>query len=164
MVKLFSFNKRTSILNQNIEPENATHIRIFNEGDEWFIDAADDLGNYTSNCWTHYLEDLLTRELANKIAHEFAKEIGCPNLPVRELITDQVWKKNTRKEPSMEQKYRIALLSIGAQHPAWSTRPDDKLVAIFNGITSNARSAVGAIGNDDDEKADWCSAELEKLK
>lgn len=152
-------------MNQNIEPENATHIRIFNEGDEWFIDAADDLGNYTSNCWTHYLEDLLTRELANKVAHEFAEEIGCPDLPVRELITDQVWKKNTIiKELSMEEKYRITLLAIGAQHPAWSSNSDDKLVHIFNSITANARQVLGAIGKDDDEKADWCSKELEKLK
>lgn len=63
----------------------------------------------------------------------------------------------------MEEKYRIALLSIGAQHPAFSTNSDDNLVRIFNSITANARLALGAIGNNDDEKADWCSKELGEI-
>jgi hypothetical protein len=62
-----------------------------------------------------------------------------------------------QKPPVEEHKYRMALLHIGAQHPAWSARKDDKLVAIFNRVTAEAREAVGAIGADDDAKADWCA-------
>jgi hypothetical protein len=58
---------------------------------------------------------------------------------------------------------REALLMIGAQHPAWSTRPNDQLVRIFNDVTELAREAVGARGKSDDQKADWCSRQLEKL-
>lgn len=59
-------------------------------------------------------------------------------------------------------KERKALLHIGAQHPAWSSDPDDKLVRIFNDVTKHAREAVGAKGKTDDQKADWCSREFEK--
>jgi len=58
---------------------------------------------------------------------------------------------------------RKALLMIGAQHPAWSSKPNDQLVRIFNQVTELAREAVNAKGKDDDQKADWCSRELEKL-
>ena len=61
----------------------------------------------------------------------------------------------------MESEYRKALLQIGAQHPAWSKDKDDRLVKIFNDVTRTARESVGAIGVDDDEKADWCSTQLE---
>lgn len=57
---------------------------------------------------------------------------------------------------SNETKFRTALLQIGAQHPAWSSNPDDKLVQIFNAVLSIAREAVEAVGQDDDAKADWC--------
>lgn len=52
---------------------------------------------------------------------------------------------------------------IGAQHPAWSANPNDQLVRIFNDVTELAREAVGAKGKSDDQKADWCSRELEKM-
>lgn len=61
-----------------------------------------------------------------------------------------------------EQTYRKTLLLIGAQHPAWDTNPEDKLVRIFNAVTAQAREAVGAIGADDDAKADWCEIEAER--
>jgi hypothetical protein len=57
---------------------------------------------------------------------------------------------------------RKALLRIGAQHPAWSSNPNDALVRIFNDITKIAREAVDAKGKSDNQKADWCSRELEK--
>lgn len=57
-------------------------------------------------------------------------------------------------------KYRETLLQIGAQHPAWSATPNDKLVQIFNDVTALARESVGAIGLNDDEEADWCSKEV----
>lgn len=53
--------------------------------------------------------------------------------------------------------YKRTLLCIGAQHPAWSANKDDKLVQIFNEVTKAARDAVGAIGRDEDERADWCA-------
>jgi len=56
---------------------------------------------------------------------------------------------------------RKALLEIGAQHPAWSSNPDDALVRIFNAVISKAREAVGAEGDTDDQKADWCSQQME---
>jgi hypothetical protein len=58
---------------------------------------------------------------------------------------------------------REALLTIGAQHPAWSANPNDNLVRIFNEVTKLARKTVGARGRSDDQKADWCSRELEKM-
>jgi hypothetical protein len=57
---------------------------------------------------------------------------------------------------------RKALLFIGAQHPAWSANPEDKLVKVFNDMTALAREALRAEGADDDAKADWCSKQLEK--
>jgi hypothetical protein len=57
----------------------------------------------------------------------------------------------------------ITLLSIGAQHPAWSSNPDDKLVSLFNQITAKARNSVNAVGMDDDEKAEWCSKLLAQI-
>lgn len=50
-----------------------------------------------------------------------------------------------------------ALLRIGAQHPTYG-QPGDKLVEFTNRILAEARGAVGAVGNDDDAKADWCEA------
>lgn len=61
----------------------------------------------------------------------------------------------------MEKMYRMALLQIGAQHPAYSRVPDDNLVRIFNDVTALARLAVGAVGDDDDAKANWCSSQAE---
>jgi hypothetical protein len=61
----------------------------------------------------------------------------------------------------VEEKYREALLQIGAEHPAWSKNPDDVLVKLFNRVTRIARDAVNAKGYDDDAKADWCSNELD---
>jgi hypothetical protein len=57
--------------------------------------------------------------------------------------------------------YRKTLLTIGAQHPAWNADPNDNLVRIFNDVTRTAREAVGAVGNDDDAKADWCENQLD---
>lgn len=58
---------------------------------------------------------------------------------------------------------REALLMIGAQHPAWNANPNDHLVRIFNDVTELAREVAGARGKTDDQKADWCSRELEKM-
>lgn len=57
---------------------------------------------------------------------------------------------------------RHTLLLIGAQHPAWSSNPDDQLVRIFNEVTALAREELGAEGDNDDQKADWCSDEADK--
>lgn len=61
-------------------------------------------------------------------------------------------------------KYQSALLAIGAQHPAWSSNKDDKLVQIFNAVTKQARDVLNAVGNDDDQKADWCAKQLEQTQ
>ncbi|RDJ34935.1 MAG: hypothetical protein DWQ19_08865 [Crenarchaeota archaeon] len=58
--------------------------------------------------------------------------------------------------------YRKALLLIGSQHPAWSSK-DDNLVRIFNELTAHAREAVGAVGINDDMKAEWCANELDRM-
>lgn len=63
--------------------------------------------------------------------------------------------------PKRSNPEREALLAIGAQHPAWSANPDDNLVRIFNDVTKQARDAVGAKGATEEQKADWCSQELE---
>lgn len=55
--------------------------------------------------------------------------------------------------------HRKALLEIGAQHPAWSSTPSP-LVELFNRVTADARNAAGAVGDNDDAKADWCSGYL----
>ena len=65
---------------------------------------------------------------------------------------------------SKRKKRKKALLRIGAQHPAWSVNPDDKLVFIFNEVTALAREAVGAVGKDEDQKADWCTKQIQKLE
>jgi hypothetical protein len=61
----------------------------------------------------------------------------------------------------MSEKYRKTLLKIGAQHPAWNANPNDNLVRIFNTVTAMAREAVGAVGENDDAKADWCEREAD---
>lgn len=66
------------------------------------------------------------------------------------------------KKITTADSHRKALLLIGAQHPAWSADADDKLVRIFNQLTAQAREAVGAVGANEDKKADWCSREAEK--
>lgn len=69
-----------------------------------------------------------------------------------------------RKDIAAGSEHRLTLCLIGAQHPAWSSDPDDKLVRIFNEVTDLARTAIGAVGADDDAKADWCGAEAAKLR
>jgi hypothetical protein len=63
----------------------------------------------------------------------------------------------------MNEQYKIALLRIGSQHPAWSANPGDPLVRTFNAMAVTAREAVAAKGADDDEKADWCEKQLELI-
>ncbi len=63
----------------------------------------------------------------------------------------------------MGKEQRKALLRIGAHHPAFSVDEKDKLAQYFNNVTKIAREAVGAVGNDEDQKADWCSDQLEQL-
>jgi hypothetical protein len=29
-----------------------THLRVWNDGKEWFVDAADNEGRYTESCWS----------------------------------------------------------------------------------------------------------------
>lgn len=42
-----------------IDPENATHLRVFRVSDrEWNIDAADDDGGYTEVCWDSRYQDV----------------------------------------------------------------------------------------------------------
>ena len=33
--------------------DEPTHIRIFSDGVEWFVDGADDEGNCTEQCWSY---------------------------------------------------------------------------------------------------------------
>ena len=60
----------------------------------------------------------------------------------------------------MTNDYRTTLLRIGSQTPAWAKDPHDHLVRIFNTVTAIAREAVGAQGQGEHEKADWCSDQL----
>lgn len=32
--------------------DEPTHVRIFSDGNEYFVDGADDEGNYTEMCWS----------------------------------------------------------------------------------------------------------------
>lgn len=63
-----------------------------------------------------------------------------------------------------EDAYRLALLKIGAQHPAWSSNEQDGTVRLCNQLMAMARAAVGAEGRNDDAKADWCSREAERCQ
>ncbi len=58
-----------------IDPKEATRIRIFEEGDHWAIDAANEENDCTEKVWTHYNDEPLTRETAIKVVNEFAQEI-----------------------------------------------------------------------------------------
>jgi hypothetical protein len=63
-----------------IKPSEATKIRVHDEGFTWAIDAADDNGEYTEECWTYYNDAELDRESAIKIAPQFAAHIGRSDL------------------------------------------------------------------------------------
>lgn len=63
-----------------------------------------------------------------------------------------------------ERKYRLALLHIGSQHPAWSADPNSILVKLFNRVVADARKAVGAVGEDEDTQADWCADEVDRME
>ena len=67
------------------------------------------------------------------------------------------------EEMRLVKQYAEALLIIGAQHPAFSNNPNNPLVNLFNDITKRARTALCATGNTDDERAEWCSKQLEKM-
>ncbi len=69
-------------------------------------------------------------------------------------------KKKLRK---LAKRYRLALINIGSQHPAWARDETDQLVHIYNRETAIARKALGAVGKTDDVKADWCSKQSSKL-
>lgn len=74
-------------MDEYINPEDATRLRVFHDG-TWFIDAADDDGNYTEVCWDskvveeagkrrwHYIESL---EDALELAQDFAR-VNAPHL------------------------------------------------------------------------------------
>lgn len=82
-LKHTEFPERTS-MSEYIDPDTATHIRIFQAGDkEWQIDAADGEGGYTEACWDsryrevdgervwEYIPSLAT---ALALADDFARE------------------------------------------------------------------------------------------
>jgi len=64
--------------------------------------------------------------------------------------------------PTSPEKMRKALLVIGAQHPVWNGDRMPNYDRFVNSLLSTAREAVDAQGADDDAKADWCAAEMEK--
>lgn len=61
----------TELLNSNpwdyltAEP---THLRIFKDDDEWFIDGADDQGRYTGVCWSYDTFDEAVANLSDFFA------------------------------------------------------------------------------------------------
>lgn len=59
-----------------IEPQDATHFRVFKDFDGWAIDAADNKGNYSDRAWTNWDGEPLTKEMAITKVPEFAKEYG----------------------------------------------------------------------------------------
>jgi len=71
-----------------ITPENATHFRVFKDFDGWAIDAADYNGNYSEYIWTHYNDELLTKEMAIAKIPEFAKEYGRSDIADKYEVID----------------------------------------------------------------------------
>lgn len=47
--------------------DEPTHIRIFSDGREWFVDGADDEGNYTEQCWSYASFDEAGADVENFI-------------------------------------------------------------------------------------------------
>lgn len=64
---------------QYLDKKDADRIRIFFEGDNWAIDAAND-DNYTQEIWTNHSGVPLTEEMAIRYAPDFARAIGKPEL------------------------------------------------------------------------------------
>ncbi len=63
-----------------IQNSEATHIRVFDEGFSYAIDAADDQGGYTESVWTHFDDKPLDRSTAKMSAPHFAMYIGRSDL------------------------------------------------------------------------------------
>lgn len=66
------------------DPAKATHVRVFDEGFSWAIDAADDEGHYTEVVWTFgppagrpedEWEKLVTKEAALATVPLFVAEV-----------------------------------------------------------------------------------------
>jgi hypothetical protein len=72
-----------------LPPENATRIRVFMGYEGYEIDAADEGGDYSDLCWTHFDGELLTKEKAIAVVHEFAAEYGRPELAKRVFVDDE---------------------------------------------------------------------------
>lgn len=103
---------------------------------------------------------LILREVESNVRSQMSVKHICEQLSWF-CVEDLAEKRHPRNR---EDLYRFTLLKIGAQHPAWSSNPDDKLVQIFNLVLATAREAVGAQGADDDAKADWCEHAAEEYK
>ncbi len=94
-----------------ISPEEATHIRVFEDFDGYALDAADDKGNYTEVIWTHYDNQLLTREKAIAVAGEFAKEIGRPDLALKVSVSGKTLKPTCFRDSSHFLVFSITVLA-----------------------------------------------------
>ncbi len=72
-----------------IDPQNATHVRITSGHDGLEVDGADDQGGFTEEVWTHCGMNTdnprpITDETADVCARDFASHvIGKPDLPIR---------------------------------------------------------------------------------
>lgn len=68
----------------------ATTIRVFDEGEHWAIDAANENGtNYTAFVWTRYNDVPFTRDEAINRVGEFADYIGRPDLRERVIVEEK---------------------------------------------------------------------------
>lgn len=72
-----------------IPPSQCTKVRVFHNGWEWEIDAADEQGSCTEVTWTHYNDLPMTREVAIQSVPDFCKEIGRPDLIDRVEIEEE---------------------------------------------------------------------------
>ena len=44
--------------------DEPTHVRIYSDGKEWFLDGADDEGNYTEQCWSYDSHEAAAADVA----------------------------------------------------------------------------------------------------
>lgn len=82
----------TNMNGEYCSPEQATHLRVFEDFDGYAIDAADDSGNYTEVVWTHWNDKLLTKDCAIARAGAFAKQIGRPDLAAKVMVSGKLLK------------------------------------------------------------------------
>jgi hypothetical protein len=66
--------------NNYLPVEKATTIRVFQEGDNWVIDAINEEGDYIEEVWTDWNNLPLDKETAILHADDFAQHIGRKDL------------------------------------------------------------------------------------